>query len=326
MDSNGARGGDASTVYTIHDSFYRKSRVYSMDVTGFPPTITGETMLVDSNDVLINSLIDLKNSLPGADDFNPADLINDDDSVNLDPEGVEVRTGGGWWIASEGTGNLNAGVSDPGNRPFESPNMIVGVQPDGAIDVVVQLPLDLINNQLRFGVEGVAETPDAAYVCFQRAWQNSGDPSDRARIGRYDFGTGEWTFAHYPLDTPTSPNGGWVGLSELTYLGSDEFAVIERDNQGNTDATIKRIYTFSIDGVTFKANADVASFETVSKTMVHDIMTDPEFAATAGLMLEKWEGLTVLPNGDVLIVNDNDGIDDSSGETQLLNIGDVIND
>jgi hypothetical protein len=28
-----------------------------------------------------------------------------------------------------------------------------------------------------------------------------------------------------------------------------------------------------------------------------------------------------MANGDVYIINDNDGIDDNSGETQLLNVG-----
>lgn len=37
-------------------------------------------------------------------------------------------------------------------------------------------------------------------------------------------------------------------------------------------------------------------------------------------VLEKIEGLAVLPGGDALIVNDNDGVDDSNGETQLLRL------
>jgi len=43
----------------------------------------------------------------------------------------------------------------------------------------------------------------------------------------------------------------------------------------------------------------------------------PDLKATGGLVLEKLEGLTVLPNGSV-VVNDNDGVDDSNGETQLM--------
>jgi len=42
--------------------------------------------------------------------------------------------------------------------------------------------------------------------------------------------------------------------------------------------------------------------------------------ATGGLALEKVEGLTVTPDGTVLVINDNDGVDDSNGETQLLRL------
>ena len=41
---------------------------------------------------------------------------------------------------------------------------------------------------------------------------------------------------------------------------------------------------------------------------------------TGGLVPEKLEGLTVLQGGERLIVNDNDGVDDNNGETQLLRI------
>jgi hypothetical protein len=39
-----------------------------------------------------------------------------------------------------------------------------------------------------------------------------------------------------------------------------------------------------------------------------------------GLVTEKIEGITLMKNTDVLIVNDND----SKSETQLLNLGDIL--
>jgi hypothetical protein len=44
--------------------------------------------------------------------------------------------------------------------------------------------------------------------------------------------------------------------------------------------------------------------------LVRDLI--PDLKADNGLVLEKVEGLTVLPNGDALIVTDNDGVTDSS--------------
>ena len=69
-------------------------------------------------------------------------------------------------------------------------------------------------------------------------------------------------------------------------------------------------------GVTFKQDGE--AFETVTKTLVDDLMDDLQ--APNGLVLEKVEGMTVLPDGTTLVVNDNDGVDDSNGETQLLRI------
>ena len=60
-----------------------------------------------------------------------------------------------------------------------------------------------------------------------------------------------------------------------------------------------------------------------TKDLVRDLMDD--LRAPGGLVLEKIEGAAVLPNGDVLIVNDNDGVDGSNGETQLLNLGQLLN-
>jgi hypothetical protein len=42
-------------------------------------------------------------------------------------------------------------------------------------------------------------------------------------------------------------------------------------------------------------------------------------------VLEKIEGSALLANGDVIIVNDNDGVDDNSGEVQMMNLGKLLN-
>jgi hypothetical protein len=156
------------------------------------------------------------------------------------------------------------------------------------------------------------------YVAFQREWV--GDPDDRVRIGRYNTDSGEWAFYYYPIDEPTSPNGGWVGLSEIVALGDDNFAVIERDNQGGPDASIKKIYQFSVEGVEPKPQGE--KFPVLSKTFVRDLI--PDLTADNGLVLEKVEGLMVTAKGDAFIVTDNDGVDDSSGETQLINLGSIF--
>ena len=317
--------GDASTVYAIYDSYFSRSRIYTMDVSSTPALITGELEIKDTGGLLAAALADLKAALPDTPQFDPGALVADDGSVNLDPEGIAVGISGGFWVASEGAGNLVGGVSNPADQPFRSPNVLLACDRDGGITDVVLLPLELTLEQFRFGFEGVAAVEEngveVLYVAFQRRWTGAGDPANRARIGRYDTSSGEWTFAYYPLQAPTSPNGGWVGLSEITHVGNGVFAVIERDNQAGPDATIKRVASFSIAGVTFQPDAAAPAFPLLSKTLDRDLIAQGDY--DAGVILEKLEGMALLADGRVIVVNDNDGVDGSNGETRIFDLGEL---
>lgn len=116
--------------------------------------------------------------------------------------------------------------------------------------------------------------------------------------------------------TPFS-SGGWVGLSEITSLGDGDFLVLERDNQGGPDAAIKRIYKISLGNLN-----GIEDGYAVTKTLVHDILGDLS-TKIGGLALEKVEGMAVL-NKEVWIITDNDAVDGSSGETQLINLGKIV--
>jgi hypothetical protein len=282
----------------VRDSFYKNSSIYEVDLTSEIPTITKQTFLMDTNDLLMAVA-------PGQ--------VNIDKTVNLDAEGVAVRADGGFWIASEGRGS----VDDP-NRPVESLNLLVRTTDTGVIEEVVELPNTVNARQRRFGFEGVTSVGSGAdevvIVAFQREWV--GDPSGNVRIGKYETASGDWTFFYYPLEAPAVT--GWVGLSEITALDDETFAVVERDNQADVYAAIKRIYRFSISGLTPEDDGNAPNFPVVSKTFVYDLL--PDLQANGGIALDKVEGLAVLSDGTALAVTDNDGVDDSSGETQLLRI------
>jgi hypothetical protein len=47
----------------------------------------------------------------------------------------------------------------------------------------------------------------------------------------------------------------------------------------------------------------------------------PELAAPGGFVLDKVESFAVDSAGDALIITDNDGVDDHSGETQFVRLG-----
>ena len=242
-------------------------------------------------------------------DFDAADLaalINDDDTVNVDPEGIAAATDGGFWIASEGNGTI-----DDAGRPLKFLNFVFKTDAAGVIEQVITLPDEVNDMQLRFGFEGIAEYDGKLYVAFQRAWGGEDNP----RIGIYDTSSEEWSFVFYPLDDVESQNGGWVGLSDISSVGDGTFLVLERDNQGNLDAAIKRIYQVDLSSVT--------AGSTVEKTLKADLLADKVLTAPGGLVYEKIEGLTVTSDGTVWINNDNDGVDDNSGENQLINLGDI---
>ncbi|MEO0651600.1 MAG: esterase-like activity of phytase family protein [Planctomycetota bacterium] len=308
---------DVNTAYTVHDSFYQDSRYFTLDLSQTPATITAETRLFDTDGVLLAALNQLAADLPetATADFDISALVDADGGVNLDLEGISQASNGNFWVCHEGRGNLNAGVSDPEDRPFESPNMILEINPAGDILDVAFPPQSVTENQFRFGFEGVAVEDGAVWVSWQRAWQNAGDPADMARIGRFDLGTRTWSFSYYPLDDVASPNGGWVGQADLVRLGDGTLVVLERDNQGGPDAAVKRVYS-----VANPSGAFVGGIPVVGKSLVRDLLATGTFEPFAGFAPEKIEGFAVLSNGDALLVNDNDGVDDNSGETLLIRL------
>jgi len=218
--------------------------------------------------------------------------------VAYDPEGIVHRPGGGYWLVSEGT-SLALDV-----------NVLVHVAPDGSVVGEVRLPASLEDVDTRFGFEGVATSADGSqvYVAIQREWAD--DAPGFVKIGRYTPATGAWAFYRYPLETPPAISGAWVGLSELVRVTDSTFAVIERDNQAGPNARVKHLSTFSIAGLTPVAHG-AGTPPTVTKTLVRDLIAED------GVRLEKFEGMTILENGRVIVSTDNDGF----GETRLYRFG-----
>lgn len=305
-----AAPADASRVFAIDDSFYASNRIFGIDLSRAPAVIDTELNIRDTNGVLAALPVPTVATADPTtfDSVDLAAMVNADGTVNLDPEGIAVASDGGFWIASEGAGT----VAEATTRPVTSHNLVVKVDASGTIERVITLPDALNAVQLRFGFEGIAESDGKLVVAFQRAWNGEASP----RLGIYDLGNDSWSFVFYPLDTVASPNGGWVGLSDITALGSGRFLVVERDNQGGPDARIKRLYRIDLTGV--------APGATVTKSLVRDLL--PDLKAPGGPVPEKIEGLAVLADGKVAIVNDNDGVNDNSGETQLLNLGAILAD
>ncbi len=230
-------------------------------------------------------------------------LSKDGNTVDYDLEGIAQRADGSFWLVSEG---------NSGSRP----NLLIKTAADGTVLEEISLPAAVVAKQKKNGFEGVAVTgsgdQEKVYVAFQREWID--DPAGHARIGVYTPATGSWCFFYYPLESATQ---GWIGLSELTAIDDNTFAVIERDNQQGKNAVVKRLYKFSISDLT--PAAEGSSFPILNKTLVKDLL--PEMNATHGWTPDKVEGTAITKNGEVYVVTDNDGVDDATGETLFMKLG-----
>ncbi len=121
----------------------------------------------------------------------------------------------------------------------------------------------------------------------------------------------------YPLDKPAE--GAWNGLSEMTVHG-DHAYFIERDNQIGDKAKLKAVTRVPLSELKPAPLGD--KLPVVSKETVRDLV--PILAeATHGYVVDKVEGLAIDAQGEMTIVTDNDGVDESSGETLFLKIGNV---
>jgi hypothetical protein len=216
----------------------------------------------------------------------------------LDIEGVAVDDKGWFWLASEG------------NSEKLVPHALYHVNPKGEIKEEIALPKELTANEIRYGFEGVTivgSGDDATlWMAVQREWKD--DEKGFVKLVSYNPKSKEWGAVRYPLDKSES---GWVGLSEISAQG-DSVYLIERDNLVGDAAKLKKLYKVAISEL--KPAKLGGELPTVKKIEAHDFMPDLK-GATNGYVLDKIEGFAFDASGKAYAVTDNDGVDDSSGET-----------
>ncbi|KMK65678.1 esterase-like activity of phytase family protein [Puniceibacterium sp. IMCC21224] len=217
----------------------------------------------------------------------------------LDMEGITVDGDGGFWIASEG------------NTDKLVPHALYHVNAKGEIKDEIALPAELLAHEVRFGFEGITQVGDWLWMAVQREWGD--DPKNHVKLVAYNPETQEWGAVLYPKAEPAK---GWVGLSEIVAHG-DWVYVVERDNQIGDAAVTKKVYR--IPAAEFVAAPLGGDLPVVSKEEVRDLI--PDLKAWGGYVVDKVEGLAVMSDGTMWMSTDNDGVDDSSGETFLWSIG-----
>lgn len=222
---------------------------------------------------------------------------NGEPALGLDMEGITTDGEGGFWVASEG--------NDKGLA-----NTLYHVGSDGEIIQGIALPEALAQQALKWGLEGVTRIDDQLWLAVQRPWKD--DPEGMVKLLRFDIDSGEWGAAHYPLDNVEQ---GWIGLSEITAHG-DWLYLIERDNQIGAEAKVKQVTRVALDGL--QPTPLGGELPVVEKQLVRDLILD--LASYNGFVVDKIEGMAVNDNGNAWLVSDNDGVDDSSGETYFWSI------
>ncbi|MGN7780371.1 esterase-like activity of phytase family protein [Mycolicibacterium sp. 22603] len=218
--------------------------------------------------------------------------------ASLDIEGLIVRPDG-YVLAVEGR--------DGGG------NELVNVAPDGAIKDHVRLPDEIAAGLAGQGLEGVAIDGETIWVALQR--EIDGDPPGVVRLGRYTPANQQWEWFGYRLEASES-RGDRMSLSEIV-VHDGALLVLERDNRTGPEARVKAIYRVGLP--TGPGVADGAEPPVLPKTLARDLL--PDLAATKGFVQEKVEGFAIAGNGNLYVVTDNDGAEDTTGETVLLNLG-----
>lgn len=225
---------------------------------------------------------------------------NGQPAQTLDLEGITLDGNGGFWLASEGdTAKL-------------TPHALYHVNADGEIEDEIAYPAALLAGETRSGSEGVAMIGDTLWIAIQREWKD--DEPGFVKLVAYNTESEEWGAVRYPLEA--APEGGWVGLSEITVHG-DYAYIVERDNQIAGKAGLKAIYRVPVsDLVPAPLGGELP---VVSKELVRDLI--PDLLANNGYVVDKVESLAIDADGVGYVITDNDGVDDSSGETFFWSLG-----
>jgi hypothetical protein len=92
--------------------------------------------------------------------------------------------------------------------------------------------------------------------------------------------------------------------------------LVERDNLVGPDAVTKLVTRVPLaELVPAPLGGDLPL---VTREVVRDLI--PDLASNGGYILDKVEGMAIGADGTAWIVTDNDGVDDSSGETMFWSV------
>jgi hypothetical protein len=252
------------------------------------------------------------------------------DPSGLDTEGLVRLKDGSFWVGEEYGPSL---VHIAADGKIIERLVPAGVDADLAgagYKVTGSLPAILAKRQLNRGIEGIAISPNEQflYAIVQNPLANpDADAFKNAvatRVLKIELASqqvvGEYVYALEPFNTfkldPKSDKQSDVRISELTGFGIDQLIVLERI------AKTTKLFAIDLAGATNilgTAWDDKGTTPTLEQVMTADLSAKGITPVTKKLWLdsadypdlpEKVEGVTILENGDLILINDDDfGID-----------------
>lgn len=244
------------------------------------------------------------------------------DVWGIDAEGIGVDKAGNFWICEEGGASIwklnQNGVAVKRYSPYAN---LPGAEPqDVLIDTVFKYRK---NNR---GFEGIAISPNGkVYAMIQSPvlypTRSIGEATRIHRILEIDPANDSWKMYAYLNDGIVGASGAnqirlrdWK-IGDIAAINDSSFLVLEAALRGTNN--IKRLYKINIKnatvvssglyaGLTLEALVDAAGLAAkgitpVTKTLVMDLLANNWPAS-----LEKAEGLAILNDSTIAIVNDND--------------------
>ena len=221
------------------------------------------------------------------------------DPTGMDLEGI-VRVADGFWMVEEygpsivkfdASGRLQERFVPAGNRSRE-----------GTAGLAAHFALRENNR----GFEGIALANGKLYATMQSPLKAT-PPSRWIHIAEFDPKTKKQTGEYlYPLEASGSDR-----IGDLAHAGDFSFDLIEHDGKAKPDA-VKRIYRADFSKATnvmkMGAAVDAETPESLAKKGVRPAAKTlvVDLAAVGLGEVEKFEGVSVLPDGRIALVDDND--------------------
>lgn len=330
----------------------KKARIYP--VPEYTPSIYGVHLNPDGTfsikDVIAlkdrhgNPIDGMLNPLTVATTENPIDgsgrpLLRNANAV--DAEGLVLLSDGTWWIGEENDPSLIHVAADG--------RILTRLVPEGTekdfdtanYTVVGSLPAIFAKRQANRGIESVAISPDekTLYTIMQNPLANPDaaayKKAKNTRILKLDRATmkpvGEYV---YQLDDPQSfrndPSNKQNSprVSEMQALGVDRLLVLERTNKTTKLHEISLAGATNILGtkwdspLTGRTLEQMNNLSNIGLTPVSKVLRFD--SADFKNIPDKLEGIAILGNGDVALINDNDfGITGSKTQVVVLKGSDI---